>query len=206
MKLLVDYVVATFNRNENYIALYSLAEALNVINVIGQMYLMDTFLGGTFSTYGSDVVKFSDWDWAVRYDPMIRVFPRLSKCTFHRYGSSGDVQKHDAMCILPINIINEKIYVFLWFWYVVLAVVSCIALVYRFLLYMSYEARFKTLKPRAGLAKDEHIEIVLRKCKFGDWFIIYLLAKNLHSLHFKDFMSELSRRIDGKHFNDIAEA
>ena len=25
------------------------------------------------------------------------------------------VQKHDALCMLPINVVNEKIYVFLWF-------------------------------------------------------------------------------------------
>lgn len=71
---------------------------------------------------------------------------------------------------------------------------------------MSYEARFRTLKPRAGVVKEEHMEIVLRKCQFGDWFVIYLMAKNLHSLHFKDFMSELARRLDAKNYNDIAEA
>ena len=30
-------------------------------------------------------------------------------------------QKHDALCMLPINVVNEKIYVFLWFWLLLLA-------------------------------------------------------------------------------------
>ena len=70
-----------------------------------------------------------------RTDPMARVFPKvksfhrsavtpplqITKCTFHKFGSSGSVQKFDGICVLPLNIINEKIYVFLWFWFLLLA-------------------------------------------------------------------------------------
>ena len=51
-----------------------------------------------------------------RLDPMIYIFPRMTKCTFHKFGPSGEVEKHDALCILPLNIVNEKIYIFIWFW------------------------------------------------------------------------------------------
>ena len=47
---------------------------------------------------------------------------QITKCTFHKFGASGSVQKFDGICVLPLNIINEKIYVFLWFWFVILAV------------------------------------------------------------------------------------
>ena len=39
-----------------------------------------------------------------RLDPMIYIFPRMTKCTFHKFGTSGEVEKHDALCILPLNI------------------------------------------------------------------------------------------------------
>ena len=45
-----------------------------------------------------------------RIDPMAKVFPKVSKCTFHKYGPSGTIARHDGLCILPINIINEKEY------------------------------------------------------------------------------------------------
>ena len=32
-------------------------------------------------------------------------------------------QKHDALCMLPINVVNEKIYVFLWFWLLLFAII-----------------------------------------------------------------------------------
>lgn len=78
------------------------------------MFLIDAFLGGAFFTYGTDVIKFSSMDQENRTDPMVAVFPRLTKCTFHKYGSSGSIQKHDALCVLALNILNEKIYIFLW--------------------------------------------------------------------------------------------
>ena len=34
---------------------------------------------------------------------------QVSKCTFHKYGVSGTIEKHDALCVLPLNIINEKV-------------------------------------------------------------------------------------------------
>ena len=35
-------------------------------------------------------------------------------------------QRHDALCMLPINVVNEKIYVFLWFWLLLLAIIRTI--------------------------------------------------------------------------------
>ena len=50
----------------------------------------------------------------------------MTKCTFHKFGPSGTVQTFDGLCVLPLNIINEKIYVFLWFWFVTLAFITAI--------------------------------------------------------------------------------
>lgn len=47
---------------------------------------------------------------------MDRVFPKVAKCTFHMSGASGSLETHDGLCVLPLNIFNEKIYIFLWFW------------------------------------------------------------------------------------------
>merc|ERR1712037_740799 len=86
---------------------------------------------GTFMTYGSDVFAMTFGDPEGRSDPMNMVFPKVTKCTFHKYGPSGTVTRHDGLCILALNIINEKIYVFLWFWFVGVAIFSALAIVYR---------------------------------------------------------------------------
>jgi len=129
---------------------------------------------------------------------MIKVFPRLTKCTFHRYGSSGDVQKHDAMCILPINIINEKIYVFLWFWFYFLAVVSAGAILYRLATIAVPKFRVASTVSRCRLANREALEAIVRKTKAGDWFMFDLLSKNMDPLNYRDLVADFYRRIEGK--------
>ena len=66
-----------------------------------------------------------------RVDPMSRIFPRMTKCIFHKYGGSGTIQRFDALCVLSMNIVNEKIYIFLWFWYIILAIITGIGLLVR---------------------------------------------------------------------------
>merc|ERR1719505_458027 len=109
---------------------YLFCDLLNVVNVIGQIYFINFFLGGVFMTYGTEVIDFMNMDDANRTDPMMKVFPRVTKCTFHHYGPSGTVNKKDALCILGLNIINEKIYVTLWFWLVILACMTAVYLIY----------------------------------------------------------------------------
>ncbi|GFV74774.1 innexin inx2 [Trichonephila clavipes] len=202
-KLLVEYMTANLNNHSMYFFWFVLAEMMNFVNVVGQIFLMDAFLGGEFSTYGSKVLQFTNWDWSVRYDPMIKVFPRLTKCTFHRYGSSGDVQRHDAMCILPINIINEKIYVFLWFWFIILAVLSGLALVYRGFIVFFPRSRFLVTRSRARLANQDYLESIINKCKLGDWLLLDLLSKNLDPLNFRDVVNDFARKLDGKSLDNI---
>merc|ERR1712029_495297 len=100
-------------------------------NVVFQICLTDKFLGGSFSQYGLEGFSWSDQDPEGRVDPMSRVFPRMTKCKFNKFGGSGTIQNFDALCVLGMNIINEKIYVFLWFWFVLLAIVTALNLVFR---------------------------------------------------------------------------
>ena len=49
-----------------------------------------------------------------------QVFPRLTKCTFYRFGAGGSLERFDALCVLSINVVNDKIYLTVWFWYIAL--------------------------------------------------------------------------------------
>lgn len=96
-KILLDYFHENLNRHNFYAFRFFICEALNFINVFVQIYFMDYFLGGEFSTYGSDVLSFTEMEPEERGDPMSRVFPKVTKCTFHKYGPSGSVQKFDGL-------------------------------------------------------------------------------------------------------------
>ena len=59
-----------------------MCEALNLVNVVGNIYFTNLFLGGTFLSYGTDVMEFAETPTPDRVDPMTRIFPKMAKCTF----------------------------------------------------------------------------------------------------------------------------
>lgn len=197
-KLLIDYFTTNLHTQNFYAIRFFICEVLNFINVVLQIYFMDYFLDGEFSTYGSDVLSFTNMDQEARGDPMARVFPKVTKCTFRKYGPSGSIQNFDGLCVLPLNIVNEKIYVFLWFWFILLTVVTGLSLVYRFAVVMGPQVRLYLLRARSRLSSQEQIETIARKCQIGDWFVLYQLGKNIDPLIFKELVSDLAKKLEGK--------
>ena len=156
---------------------------------------MDRFFDGTFLTFGIEVISFAERDQEDRIDPMVYIFPRMTKCTFHKFGSSGNIESHDALCILPINIVNEKIYVFLWFWFLVLGTLTLLVVLYRLVIILSPRMRAYLLFVRFRLIKKECINVIIKKTQMGDWFLLYMLGQNVDSMIFKELIHELARRL-----------
>merc|ERR1712029_508805 len=50
---------------------------------ICQMYFIDFFLDYEFTSYGRDVLNYTGREFEDRPDPMAKVFPKVTKCTFH---------------------------------------------------------------------------------------------------------------------------
>lgn len=161
----------------------------------GQMFLMNRFFDGEFMSFGLDVIKHLESDQEERMDPMIYIFPRMTKCTFFKFGVSGEVEKHDAICILPLNVVNEKIYVFLWFWFIILSILTFLTLIYRVVIIFSPRMRVYLLRMRFRLIKRDAVEVIVRRSKMGDWFLLYMLGENVDSVIFRDVMQELAIRL-----------
>lgn len=114
--------------NRNWSNKLIFCEFLNLLNLCLQIYFTHLFLGRQFLSLGSDFIKD---DFTGMMDTLDVVFPKVTKCHFHKYGASGSIQKHDALCVMALNVINEKIFTFLWFWYFVLMFISIAALIWR---------------------------------------------------------------------------
>ena len=116
--LLTFYGRPGVNRHKRYLTRFLFCEILCFVTIVFNIAFIDLFLGGMFSTYGNMVWEISEMDPEDRRDPMDLVFPKVAKCNFYRQGPTGTIQNRDALCVLPVNIFNEKIYIFLWFWLV----------------------------------------------------------------------------------------
>ncbi|XP_055308874.1 innexin inx2-like [Sitodiplosis mosellana] len=116
-EIIINYMKMNMGAHNEYALQFLLCSVLNLFNLIGQLYFMDYFLNGEFSSYGLEVLKFINMEPDSRFDPMVRVFPTMTKCTFNKYGPSGSIEYLDGLCILPLNALNEVIYLFLWYWF-----------------------------------------------------------------------------------------
>ena len=194
---IVKYIQLNRGQHSFYFLKFLGCEILNFVNVIGQLFLMDKFLGYEFSTYGLEVLNYTEMESELRRDPLHVVFPKVSKCSFHKYGPSGSVERHDGLCVLPLNIINEKIYVFLWFWFILIASITGIFLVYRVGVIFGSGIRIAMIKARTGrIGRDKIADILLDPGlnffqQLGDFFLLYLIAKNMDEVATKELINEL---------------
>ena len=117
--------VCCASRGGNYlVSLYIFVKIMFAINVIGQLFLLNAFLGTDYNMYGVDVleaiVNGTDWKGSRR-------FPRVTFCDL-KVRRLGNVQRYTVQCVLPINLFNEMIYLFLWFWFVFVATITVYSL------------------------------------------------------------------------------
>jgi len=208
----ISEIVKYFRMHRGTHSLYALRffglEVVNFINVICQIYFIDYFLDYEFATYGTDVLSYTGLEHEERPDPMTKVFPKVTKCTFHKYGPSGTVVKHDGLCVLPLNIINEKIFIFIWFWLVFVAVVTGIFLIYRLFTLLAPHLRVFLITINGGKScKRSDVEAILDPHsytwleKIGDWFLLQLICKNLNALVVNDLIRHLHKEDEGSNSN-----
>lgn len=172
-------------------------ELLNLVNAMGNIYLIDLFLGGYFFDYGWRMLQQQSFNDENGRDHMTEIFPRMTKCIFHTYGSSGSIQRHDALCILPLNVLNEKIYIFAWFWLILLTIASIFALFYRLILVVSPAVRHLVFKRIGPTTRDpQSMAILSKQLPYADCYLVFLLGKNLQGAAYRDLLDDLARHLD----------
>lgn len=200
----IKYFTYNIKSHNIYFWQFFACEILNFVNVVGQIFFMNFFLDGDFLTYGHRVFQFThSYVDPNNEDPMARVFPKVTKCTFHKYGPSGGVQKFDGLCVLPVNILNEKIYAILWFWFVILSILSGLVLIYRILTILCGYVRHITLPFGHQVEYKNELKFVVNKGQIGDWFLLVQLKKNMDGLIFKEFITALAEDDDFKKMPDM---
>ena len=105
----------------NYLTFcYLFIKMLYIVNSIGQLFMLDMFLGmnNEYHLYGLLVltrfINGQDWKFSHR-------FPRVTLCDF-KIRQQANVHRYTVQCVLPINLFNEKIFIFIWFWLFFIAI------------------------------------------------------------------------------------
>jgi len=119
-----------------------------------------------------------------------------------RFGPSATIEKHDAICILPLNIVNEKTYIFLWFWFIVLAILTGSVLVFRLIMILTPSLRPRLMHARNRMVPLDAVESVSRKVSIGDWWVLYMLGRNIDPQIYSDVIEEFSKKNETAHSNN----
>ena len=127
-------------------------QVVALVFTVGQMYLMDLVLANQFLSFGSHFFSLG-----MLSEALTVVFPKVVKCSMSYHGVSGNIENNSGMCTLPINIVNEKIYLVLWLWFTFLACISAISLVYQSILLLFPSIRKMEIQIRSRSSQPHQV-------------------------------------------------
>ena len=195
---LVRYLVKNLANHHLFALKFVLIKVLSLTNLIIQIIISDALLANHFTGLGLSISMFIGGQST---ETMAEVFPRAVICELSQHWSdspSNGSDNNQVICLLPINLITEKIFIFLWFWYLFLIIGFTFDITYYLSNFFSKEIRSMSLLSECHVCDKQHLNIVINRSAFGDWLLLRLLSNNLNAFMFSEIINNLSQ----KYYND----
>lgn len=175
--------------------LYLFTKAAYLINVICQFFILDAFMGGFFSFWGMEAMATLAREHEMKES---RRFPRVTLCDF-RIRQLQNIQDYTVQCVLPINLFNEKIFVFLWFWFVLVAIITGLNFLLWFYRSLFRRNRVQIIKKYLKIQDKLRTETDKKICrKFADMhlrddgiFVLRIVQKNSNDILLTDLVTRM---------------
>jgi len=164
-----------------------LCQVVALVFTVGQLYVMDLVLANQFLSLGPYFLSLEILSEALNV-----VFPKVVKCSMTYIGVSGDIVNNSGMCTLPINIINEKIYLVLWLWFTCLACISTLSLVYQSILLLFPSTRKIEIQIRSRSTQRHQVGWVIDQSTYGDVVLLQLISNNTDPAQFTALLDHLN--------------
>ena len=202
---LVYYLQNCFRLNRSLVHKYFFCHILLIINLIAQVLALNSLFNYQFLFYGYTVVNFlfdSDLYGIKKVrpqlitsnlnNPMDLVFPKITACavTFQSsVGKSSDV--HDFVCALPLNILNDKFFLLLWLWFLILGCLTLLQIVYDVLYTTLPSFRKYMFSQRYGSFLWDN-----RRSSLPEMFLLELIGHNTDKYAFSTLLRKLNKEED----------
>jgi len=187
------------------ISVYFMVKLMYLINAFGQLFLLNLFVGNGFTIYGFEVIRklFNGTD----VGESLR-FPRSTLCSFKVRQFGGNTHRHTVQCVLPINLFNEKIYLFIWFWLVFVTIFTFISIIL-WLWDIVGHTRVQFLKKYIKMMPDYHNKKKIDRRQINRFathylkqdgvFILRLIGKNVNEVILCEIVLALYQIYQQKH-------
>ncbi|PVD39057.1 hypothetical protein C0Q70_01685 [Pomacea canaliculata] len=138
-----------------------------------------------------DLVTGTEWTASRR-------FPRVTMCDFEIRQMTNN-HRYTVQCVLPINLFNEKIYIFLWFWLVFVSMLTCYSFT-SWLWHMvfptsrvHYVRKFLKIMDRLGTGPDKKLatRFTMEYLRHDGVFTLRLIGKNSSDIVVAEIVSGL---------------
>lgn len=122
--------------------LYSALKFAYLANVIGQFFILNAAMTSDYNLFGFEYVNMLFSGKTMNESPL---FPKVTLCDF-QVRQLENIQSWTVQCTLPINLFNEKIFTFLWFWLCILSIVCALDLAERIYTVLFKRSNYKFVK------------------------------------------------------------
>lgn len=203
---MVDYIDNCLCRNKSLVYKYFFCQILLLVNLVGQIIWLDSIFNNHFITYGLDSLQFHFVDsdtYGLRgtddrsefsthselNNPANLLFPKATACTLEFLSQGGlktDIRQY--LCILPLNIFNDKFYLILWFWFLILMTVTLVQIIFD-LVYLTVPILQRYLfdkKFGPYLSKEKR-----RRMSLSELFLLDLIGSNSQKYAFAALLKKI---------------
>jgi len=155
------------------------AQAACFFTSLLQLLIMDVFLGYRFLALGTNLFNFS----ALR-QALLEVFPRVVACEMQVFGISGSHTKASGICTLPINVVNEKIYLVLCLAFALTSLLCLVQLLHQALLVAPPLRPYILPNLSPSSLTSRQVNRLMMRGSYGNMVLLRLIASNCDSSQF----------------------
>ena len=133
-----------------YTTMYFTVKILYVINTLTQFFILNAFLSFNFTHYGFEainkLIRSEQWFESPR-------FPRVTMCDFMVRRLGSNQHWYAVQCTLPVNLYNEKIFLALWLWLIILTILNILSII-SLIVSLTKTRRLKTIGKYLEVMRD----------------------------------------------------
>ncbi|WAR09804.1 UNC7-like protein [Mya arenaria] len=186
----------------NYlVTMYMFVKLLYMTNVIVQLFILSKFFGTSY-LYGFEMMGKISRGEDLKESPR---FPLVTMCDFG-IRQLQNVQQFSVQCVLPINLYNEKIFMFVWLWLLAVSVLNMANfLVWTIIMiFRQHRIRYmkKFLKVNDFYKSEFDKKMALKFCeeylRQDGIFVLRLVGKNANEVLVSELIVQLWHHFRGK--------